>query len=63
VNYSSLPAELRPPMPKPPKLPIPTDESTLDEIGDFNEEAGDIYRNAMAKCPSMTLSHIYSSIL
>jgi hypothetical protein len=30
----------------------------LDEIRTYNEEAGEIFRNAMAKCPSMTLSHL-----
>jgi hypothetical protein len=30
VNYGSLPTDLRPPMPQPPKLPIPTDDSLYD---------------------------------
>jgi hypothetical protein len=51
ANYRDLPAELRPAMPKPPALSLPTNDSKQAEIEKYNAEAMTIYRDAMASCP------------
>ncbi len=50
--WKILPENLRKPVPQSPNLAIPTKESSLNQIQEWNEIAEKIYREYMAQCPN-----------
>ena len=50
--YKEVSEDLRPPFPKPPESPMPSDEASRCDFKKFNDEAHGIYKEAMCQCPN-----------